>query len=436
LLLALCAAVVLWVVFSTQKQSVKLADGTTLTFHAVTTGLSNRYCFGNPVQRMAAKLPWSWAQRYAASSVLTGPIDRDTNLVVWVTFRGAAPRAGSLRFRCIHDGGTNELGMSGITKYGLPSGESGTGFYTPFWPRRSKGFTLQALDASAGEKPLWEIRVPNPLQLDYPEWKPEILPGGRAVGDVSFTLEELVPSESRPASTPQWHPTDSETVQARLRVTSGERPSDDWEICAVRFRDALGNPFQQFPQHKMRSHGGRHDLDFVMPLFAGERAGKLGVAFVRARGAPTNELFTLPELGLPSAGKHLSQTLRTNTPLGEISLFVLAHNSSPKGIEVSAVSLQLPGRDLAKPGAVWFQPFAAVDDRGRSYSLMTTAGRQDDFDSPAFIATAGRPDLFDSSTFRRIRVPRDARTLVLTVAPLPVVFVEYTVGRESITRRQ
>jgi hypothetical protein len=116
LLLALGMVVILWAVLSARKDRVKLPDGTTLTFHAVTVGISNRYSFGNPAQRMAAKLPWSWAQKYAASALLTVPADRDTNLVIWVTYRGGAPRAGRFRFRCVHDGGTNELAFSGITK--------------------------------------------------------------------------------------------------------------------------------------------------------------------------------------------------------------------------------------------------------------------------------------------------------------------------------
>jgi hypothetical protein len=433
-LAAVGVVVILWAVFSARKDRVTLADGTTLTFQGVSVGLSNRYCFGNAAQRMAAKLRWPWAQKYAASALLTVPADRDTNLVVWVTYRGAAPRAGRFRFRCVHDGGTNDLAFSGITKYGLPSGEAATGFYTAFWPRRSKRFSLQAHedDAASGKPPLWEIRVPNPLHSDYPHWQPEVLPGRRTVGDVSFILDGLVPSESRAASKavwgpfasiPVWHPIDAETLQARLRVTSGDQPNDDWEICSVRFRDALGNPFQQFRQSKMRSHGGRHDLDFVMPLLAGERAGKLGVAFVRTRELPTNELFTLPEMGLPGPGRSLSQTLRTNTPLGEISFSVIAHNpltrsfDSETDIEVSVIDSQLHQRDFAEPGVRWFQPFAARDDRGRNYSFTTD-----------------RAGIFDAYSFHRIRVPRDARSLVFTVAAPPVVFVEYTVGRESITR--
>ena len=422
LFLALFAAVLLWALFSSGKHRVQLADGTTLTFHGVTVGLSNRYCFGNVAQRVAAKLPWSWAQKFAASTLLTVPTARDTHLVVWVTYRGAAPRAGRFRFRCVHDGGTNELALSGITKYGLPSGESATGFYTAFWPRRSKRFTLQALDVDApsAKETLWEIRVPNPLHFDYPRWQPEVLPGRRTVNDVSFILDELVPSESRPASTLVWHPTDAETVQARLRVTSGGQPDDDWEICGVRFRDALGNPFQQSRQLKKRSNGGRHNLDFVMPLLRGEGAGKLGVAFVRTRKLPTNELFTLPELGLPAPGRHMSQTVRTNTPLGEIALTVIAHNVGfgPE-FDVSVLSGQPPGREPAEPGARWFLPFAATDDRGRNYS---------------FTPMADRTDLPDAFSFRRIRVPRDAQSLVFTVAAPPVTFVEYTVGCESITR--
>jgi hypothetical protein len=312
------------------------------------------------------------------------------------------------------------LAFNGITKYGLPSGEAGTGFYTAFWPRRSKRLTLQALenDAPPGAKSLWEVRVTNPLPLDYPQWQPEVLPACRTVDDVTVCLEQLVPSDIRPATTFAWQSSDAEAVEARLRVTRGGQPDDDWEICGVCFRDALGKRFQQL-RLKLRSNGGIHDLDFVLALLAGERAGKLGVAFVRARGFPTNEVFTLPELELPAVGQHVSETLRTNSPFGEISIYVTAHNSGPvRGIDVSVLNGQPLGRDLAASDARWFQPVAATDDHGRSYSIG------------AFVP----PDYIGSSTFHRIRVPSEAKRLLLTVASTRMTFVEYTVGRESITR--
>jgi|GEM_PF-5213268 hypothetical protein len=421
LFLALFAAVLLWALFGSGKHQVKLPDGTTVTLHAVTAGLSNRYCFGNTAQRVAAKLPWPWAQKFAANSLLTVPPDRDTNLVVWVTYRGNAPKAGRTRFRCIHEGGTNELAFSGITKYGLPSGEAATAFYTAIWPRRSKRFTLQAHDADtpSGKEVLWKICVPNPLRADYPQWQPEVLPGRRSVGDLSFILEEIVPSESRPVSTATWLSIEAETLQARLRVTLDGQPNDDWEICGVRFRDALGN-LTQFRQLKTRNNGGNHDIDFAMPLLAGDRAGKLGVAFARRREFPANELFTLPEVALPAPGKHINQALQTNTRMGQISLAVLAHNlgSGPE-FEVSVLGGQPPGREPSEPGALWFQPLSATDDLGRHYLLTAAADRRDSFNT--------------SYSFRRIRVPRDAKSLVFTVAATPVVFVEFTVGRENIT---
>jgi len=422
---AIGAVVILWALFGGQTHRFTLADGTTLTVHAVSAGVSNRYCFGNPAKRLAAKLPWPWAQKSAANAVLTAPVDGRTNLVIWVTYRGTAPRAGRpFRFRCVHDGGTNEFAFNGITKYGLPSGEAGAAFYTAFWPRRSKRLTLQALeeDAPPGAKPLWEVRVANPLPLDYPQWEPEVLPACRTVENVTICLEQLVPSETRLAARSAWPPLDAEAVRARLRVTRGGQPDDDWEICGVCFRDALGQRFQQLRRLKSRSNAGMHDLDFVLPLLAGERAGKLGVAFVRAQGFPTNELFALPELELPAAGQHVSKTLRTNSPFGEVSIHVIAHTihviAHNYGFDVSVLNRQPPGHDLAASDARWFQPLAATDDRGRSYSF----------------AAFGPLDDIGSATFHRIRVSADAKRLLLTLAVTRMILVEYTVGRESMTR--
>ena len=44
------AVVVLWALFGGQERCFALADGTTVTFHGVSVGTSNRYNFGNPAR--------------------------------------------------------------------------------------------------------------------------------------------------------------------------------------------------------------------------------------------------------------------------------------------------------------------------------------------------------------------------------------------------
>jgi hypothetical protein len=419
LLAAMGAVVVLWALFGGQERCFALADGTTVTFHGVSVGMSNRYNFGNPARGLAAKLPWPWAQKYAAAGILTAPVDGRTNLVLWVTYRGTAPRAGRLfLFRCIHDGGTNELAFNVITKYGLPSGEAGTAFYAAFWPRRSKRLTLQALEDNAppGAKPLWEVRVTNPRRLDAPLWQPEVLPSSRTVGEMTFTLDQLVPCKTRLESTSSLQPVDAEGTQARLRVTRGGQPDNDWDVCGVSFDDPIIKRIPELRRLELRSSGGILDLDFGLPLLAGERAGKLGIAFVRARNFSTNELFTLAELELPSPGMDVRETLRTNSSFGQIEIAFIAHNSrSGEGINVSVFNDQRLRRDLAESDARWFEMLAATDDRGRSYSFSSAVHS------------------YGYSVFH-VKVPSDAKKLVLTVAAPRILFVEYTIGREDITR--
>jgi len=419
ILLAAMGAAGLWAVFGGQKRSFALADGTTVSFHGVSVGTSNHYCFGAPVRRLAAKLPWPWAQKYAALAGLTAPIDGGTNLVLWVTYRGTAPRAGHLfLFRCLHDGGTNQIAFNAITRYGLPSGEAGTAFYAASWPRRSKRFTLQALedDAPPDAKPLWEVRVTNPRPLDAPLWQPEVLPGSRTVDEMTFILEQLIPSKTRLPRNSSLQLVDAEQVQARLRVTRGGQPDDDWDVCGVGFRDPFIRRILDLRRLELPSNVGVLDLDFVLPLQAGERAGKLGIAFVRARNFSTNELLRLAELGLPSSGRSVRETLRTNSAFGLIEIMFVASNSrSDQSIDVSVFNSQRLRRDLAESDARWFETLAAQDERGRSYSF-SSSGRS-----------------YGYSAFHA-RVAPDAKKLALTITAPRMLFVEYTIGRENITK--
>ena len=413
------AVLLLWALFGGSKPRFTLADGTTVAFHGVSVGASNRYCFGNPVRRVAAKLPWSWAQKFAAGTVLTAPVDRNTNLVLWVTYRGMPPkvRAGEpFLFNCIHDAGTDLLQFNSFIREGLPSGEAAACFYTSFWPRRSKRLTLQALEtnATSAANPLWEIRVSNPLQIDYPQWQPEALPACSTGDNVIACLEQIVPSNTPAPTMPYWLFPGVEWVRAQLRVTSRDQPDASWAICGAWFREPFGQRYELRLRLQSRSSGEIHELDFPLWLMSGERAGKLSVAIARMDVFPTNELFTLPEFELRAEGYRM-EALRTNSPFGEIHFQVTAGRSSiEQQFEVRAE------RGLGSGGSAgtrWFEPFAATDDRGRSYRFAGYG-----------------PEVNIGWTVQRIQVPPDAKRLAVTVAAPRMMNFEFTVGPENINR--
>jgi hypothetical protein len=151
----------------------------------------------------------------------------------------------------------------------------------------------------------------------------------------------------------------------------------------------------------------------LCPLLAGEEAGKLGVGFVRVKKVDTNDLLVIR--GIPlirSSPRAPGNPFSTNTSLGKVSVSVYPSNPG-EDFPLSVYSSEPLLRDIAVPGARWFLPLEARDDLGRTFSLLN---------SP-----------LDISSLQRVNIPAGAKTIDLTVAAAPVVFVEFTVGRESLT---
>src|SRR5262249_35782601 len=133
----------------------------------------------------------------------------------------------------------------------------------------------------------------------------------------------------------------------------------------------------------------------------------------RARNFSTNELFTLSELELPSPG---GETLRTNSSFGTIEMVFGARASrSGEHIDVSLLNIQTFRSDFANADARWVESLAATDDRGRSCAVSSSYHSQ------------------GVSVFH-VQVSADAKKLVLTAAAPRIRFVEYTIGRENISR--
>ena len=293
--LALLAALVLWSLLGGgEAQTATLSDGTQLALRGVRVGTNCSYNFGNPLQRMAGKLPWKWAKDYALRTTAWN-LSPETNLVVWFTANRKTDQVGTTRFRFVHDGGTDDIGLQALTATHTRPEWYWWRFYTSVWPRRSEHFTLQALAPAAPSdaSPLWEWRVRNPLHREYPQWQPEALPCRRTVEGTVFTLEELVEDSDAPSKEVRAQIPPGIPAYARLRMTRAGAPDRDWDVCGAQFRDATGNRVRRIPVSTPRSGPGEVHVSVACPFLRGERAGKLGLALVRTKQIDSNDIFVV-----------------------------------------------------------------------------------------------------------------------------------------------
>ena len=416
--LALLAALVLWgLLGGGATQTVALPDGTRLTLHSVTASTNGSFRTGNALRRMADKLPSPWANKFGTELFLQlGVVE--TNLFLKIVSHGKGDDVSPVRFRLVHEQGVDGVRFISGTREDLPTGGRAWLYHALVWPRRSRYFTVQPyLDgASDGERlasPGWHVR--NPIYGKYPQWQAEVLPGRRGVGERTFILEDLVADEMTEPVRHGDYPENPLLAWARLRVLIAGKPDEGWETCGAQFRDATGNRMQNVDRVNARRWGnGELNLPVVIPLLACERAGKLGVAFVPTQGIHDSDIFWLRGLDVRATNSAWAPSGATNTPFGPVKAnLAFLTPQSAEGIEVQLSVYWAAGLlDLAAPDARRFVVIEAKDDQGRSYSPEA---------SPK-----------DFLWVRRFHLPSDAKTLDVKAAMPRVVFVEYTVGRESI----
>lgn len=424
-LLALGAGLAAWAFFGgSRSQSATLADGSRVRLRAVRHGTNWSYNFGNPLQRTAGKLSWKWAKDYAAKAVVPYAGDR-TNLIVWVSSAEPLTRQ---EFRFVHDAGTNVMTAHYQPARRVPSGEVLGIVYIQAWPRRSRDFVLEACtrEEVADGKPLWALRIRNPEYREYPQWKAEVLPVRRTVGDMTFTLEGLVEEVDR---LPPAHRrvTASMPVEARLRITRDGGTADDWGALATIFRDATGNRSGIIGRPKARGLHGQRRVGTTFKLLPGEDACKLEVGFVRTKAIDTNDVFVLGGVSLSGTGPRSRYVQFTNVLVGRVQVGIVdrsrrrpaaigTQTNVAEGFSVSVTSLEPRVRDISEAGARWFVSLEARDDLGRTFAFTN---------SPLYVSGS-----------RSVNIPSDAKSVDIIIAAPRVVFVEYTVGRESITSRE
>jgi hypothetical protein len=230
------------------------------------------------------------------------------------------------------------------------------------------------------------------------------------VAGTTFTLESVldVPDQTKERRAPAHEP--GPVVEAHLRMTTAGQPDDGWEILGTQFRDATGNRLQWLGRRTNRRTPGERLAEMAFPLFPGEEAGKLGVVWLRSKGIDTNDVVELKEVPLLRTNSQ-SARYAMSTRFGMISVSVQM-NEVYDDFSVSVINGTPRAGDIAAAGTRWFFPVEAKDNLGRTYAFADAA--------------------VDVSSLHRVTIRAGAKTVDLKLAAPQVVFVEYTLGRESI----
>jgi hypothetical protein len=93
----------------TQARTFLLADGSQLTFRGITVGTNHSYCFGNPFQHVAARIPGRLGEEWSGRTSVTAWSAPSNNVVFWFRVRKGSDSDSVETSRGIHDGSGNAL---------------------------------------------------------------------------------------------------------------------------------------------------------------------------------------------------------------------------------------------------------------------------------------------------------------------------------------
>jgi len=383
-LVPIMALVACFVLVRDKPQTVRLSNGTELTFLAITHGPSNVYQPGGAWQRFVNR--FAPAQGIGLGPIKLRPVppmqgdlfsdSRFTNrAVVWIAHREAT-KAPSLpasspgkpelfRAAIADESGyewvnvgpvmhhrTTLRGWSSISSWPLVS-----------FPRR--GETLRFRIYRQNPRNEWEaladFTIPNPTPGPYPAWKASDLPISRGDGDLEVALVGL---ESGTKSDP-WLPGERPFARASFEVRQRGQSTESWVPDRMEAMDATGNE----PWLSIMGWGVTNGLVYHeagrTSLGPGE-VWKLQMRFANDGDLPAGQTWTSPDLAVED-GELLPMKLTTNWQSGQINL-ECRHRGRRNTI---LLELNPPPKD-----ARLRHPPEAIDDQGRSVEIAS--GGSDD----------------------------------------------------------
>ncbi|MEW6158366.1 MAG: AAA-like domain-containing protein [Verrucomicrobiota bacterium] len=409
------------------KQSVRLADGTTLTLAKVGYGRQHRFEPGT------FKLAWLTElvpplRRFINAHAFKQDTANDA-LVFWLVRRDSEGLYRGMEWWSDYDvldehgcsfgrGNLHESFASSSGGWATSSTSPGSSFaarppmkgqlltghaaLTSF-PRRADSFKLRLFDTNGVIAA--EFTLKNPAPRPAPILIPETLPATRKSGDLEVTLTQLT-SKRVPWSMRGTNVLDRLMVSPLFHVTEAGRPTVDWH--APENRMVLSDSSENY------SHG----TDTTLCLY--ESAWKIRADFFRKTSArfPSNQIWVITNLPMPVAGSSLALNLTNTLEEVRIDLFGLCGSGSFSYVTGAPKPVSAPniGGGYGSSGNVIFgeRPHIGLrlhgvkPDHQISLWIIDDKGRRTVH--PGGKVTTG------NSEFWFIEMPTDAETIALHLA--------------------
>ena len=391
-----------------------LSDGTQAKLLGVTVGTNTTFRFGSVFERLQARLPGQAGAGAAARiSARTDP-DVQASVVFWFSYDHPSKSPNWIEVNFAQGGLEQFLLSWHVPPKRLPNGEMVTYCGHRIWPRRDKVFQLRVSEAlpGGGRRPLGQARLSNPAQVVYPDWTPERLPATASVGDVGFQLEEVDFTRGLQEFKALRPGGRAAPLDVRLRISDRGRPSTDWEAWSYQVKDATGNlypdlraPWYAPPKRIGANAKGQLQLPIRSYVWPAERAFKLGLEMVCARGWTSNQVFVVRGVPAQPDAKGYYRKWTTNTPQGVVRFWVGPDAEEPSQrhclTEFEPERIELDARTYGVPRLLIL---GATDDQGRSVEPFEQ---------------------------RKLFIPEGATTLDVTVVAARREYVEYILESPS-----
>ncbi|HKS37661.1 MAG TPA: hypothetical protein VJW76_10760 [Verrucomicrobiae bacterium] len=344
------ALLIVFVVMVTERtQSVRLSNGTELSFVAMTRGPTNMCFPGGLWERLKYRLlP---AKGIGSGRFHIAPVAPLVDVAHYVEDgRLAFPNKAVVWIR--HRGGTNAAPLpveEGKTFYDLRAtiaDEKGeewemrptempvrtssqnilndiSRWRFPAFPRRGRvlTFRIYARNSSDQWDTLAEFKMRNPTPGPYPVWQPMTLPATRTSGDLEVSLVELLSG----IKTIQWLPGQRPFTTARFKVEHNGRPTEAWLPDRMEATDATGNE-AEFPIINYAATNGVISYDAQGTSLSPSEVWRLRMRFLRQKDFAPDQMWTSPDLPVGN-GVLLPANLTTNFRSGQLTVKCSAGNT-------------------------------------------------------------------------------------------------------------
>ena len=394
----------------------QLADGTVVQLKGALYDRQFRLRTGTRwCDYLGTALPERWAKALDAQYARIGT---SNSLTVWLTLDRKQSPAIDFRGATLDAHGC-EFGLDPINLYAVDQ-QVAVVYESKLFPRGDDSFRFRLYQhqPDGSWSAVAEFPVKNPKRQPRMAWKAEPFPITNHVDGVAFTLLDLksgMVAATLPARPPKSG--ELEGVAIKWQLPSSQRWTVDWELAEFKgISDAFGQSAGRGSYVSSLQNNGEYLVCVDGGLCVEEPVWKVDAEFVRTRDFPSNELWTIRGIAVPSSNA--------------ATLVNLSKNLNGATIQLMGISgLTCPTPKIRRSLSEW--PIAhvvcasiragtklnlvrAVDDAGRD---ANTGWRSADGSDYAF----------------GVKIPNDAKSLDLTFAVTKRVAVTYYVKPSRMT---